>query len=108
MLNVKLMDADSSGTDKYDVNGCGKWARYYCDSTRCASLQVTIATRHAREFACEPETVNVDYLDGGAWKASGCGHDTTYQCVTSREFAVRCFAETADREHQHVATDGNK
>jgi hypothetical protein len=95
-------DVTSSGSDKYQVSGCGRQAEFRCRGAGCASPQITIAKRHAREFECGFSQISVGYLDGGAWKASGCGHDTTYQCADSDEFIVRCFAETTDRDRKQL------
>jgi hypothetical protein len=90
------------GTTGYKVSGCGSQVVFTCHDGRCASPQITIAKRHSREFDCRFSQVGVEYLDGGAWKASGCGHDTTYHCVESDQVALRCFAETADRDSKQL------
>ena len=97
--------AKELGTNGYWVSGCGKRAVYTCQTSgACASPQIMIAKRHGREFACDSHQVNVKYLEAGAWKASGCGHDTTYQCADSDEFILRCFAETTDRDRKELDT----
>jgi hypothetical protein len=100
-VEVRKLGETQLDSDKYRASGCGPGAIFYCSLSGCKSPQITIAQRHARQFGCSTGQVNVEYLDGGAWKASGCDHDLTYQCVESDELVLRCIAETADEDRKH-------
>lgn len=98
---IQVTQQDSEFTTEYAstfrASGCGNGADYVCNDYGCFSPMITVARRHAKQFKCGVEYVSVEYLEGGSWLASGCDHEFTYQCVSSRSEALRCIAETDDR-----------
>jgi hypothetical protein len=98
-VEVSSKGQSNTGSIRYRVSGCGNGADYICreDESECASPMITVARRHAKQFGCDAQSVTVEYLDGGSWRASGCNHELTYHCFETREILNRCIAETDDR-----------
>jgi hypothetical protein len=107
--NQVTVDYDLQGTalsEHYIARGCGQQAVFYCDTGECVSPQIVVSRRYARQHGCYVHQVDVRYLDGGAWRASGCGPQVVYQCAQSAEYTLRCFAETSEQDKTSVKSSG--
>ena len=107
--DLVTLEYDTRGpasSEHYIAQGCAHQAVFYCDTGDCVSPQIVIARRYSREFDCRVRDVDVDYLDGGAWRATGCGRQVTYQCAQSAEYSLRCFAETSEPDKSEVKATG--
>jgi hypothetical protein len=65
--------------------------------TGCGPSNVQrVAIRHAGEFDCEPEDVEVEELGADNFRATGCGGRGVYVCV-GRAHGTRCVADSVPR-----------
>jgi hypothetical protein len=65
----------------------------------CTSLKDVVRARAASELACGEEDVDVAFVAGSTYRATGCGRTNEYTCDRRR---FTCFASPASIcERQH-------
>lgn len=104
-VEVTLPESENVFVMGYLASGCGDSANYICRGEVCESAKVTVARRFAKQFACNPDLVTVEPMAGESWKADGCGHAMTFQCIAdARDNTIsplmRCMAESEMKSQQ--------
>ena len=63
----------------------------------CSSTESVAHTRAANDFSCSKDLVDVKSIGGTSYRATGCGHVATYDCVEAASHGFLFF-----RRHSYM------
>ncbi len=67
-----------------------------CYTHNLSEAQLTARERFSRQYRCPEQTVMVEELGGGAYRARGCRREVIYRCDPD-SFEPQCAPEGAPR-----------